>query len=116
MSTLTGILIAVFSVGGAATVTALSKGITGWRAGAARTEARAIQNIEKYRIEADERARQAEHRGSYQHDLAEYWRDRAGNAEYKIRTEWGADQIPPPGPLPVFEPLAPPTKAVTDHD
>lgn len=116
MTALTAILIAVFSAGGAATLAALSKGINGWRAGAARTEARAIQNLEKYRDEADERARQAEHRGAYQHDLAEYWRDRAGNAEYKIRTTWGDAQIPTPGPVPVFVPLAPPTKAVTDHD
>lgn len=109
MSTLAGVLIAVFSVGGAAAITALGKGINGWRAGAARTEARAIQNLEKYRDEADWRAAVETHRAAYNHDLAEYWRDRAGNAEYKIRTTWGAAELPPVAPIPRFVPLERPT-------
>lgn len=114
MSTLAAVLIAVFSVGGAAAITALGKGINGWKAGAARTEARAIQNLEKYRDEADWRAAVETHRAAYNHDLAEYWRDRAGNAEYKIRTTWGAAELPPVAPVPRFSPLERPatTKAL----
>lgn len=108
MSTLAAVLVAVFSVGGAAVITALSKGINGWRAGAARTEARAIQNLEKYRDEADWRAEVAEHRAAYRQEVAEYWRARAGNAEHKIRTTWGESEIPPHGPEPVYVPLVRP--------
>lgn len=119
MTTLGAVLVAVFSVGGASVIATILKGINGWRAGASRTEARAIQNLEKYRDEADHRAAVAENRATYNYDLAEYWRDRAGNAEFKIRTEFGAQHLPPVGPIPVYVPLAAPTKAVakvTDDD
>lgn len=116
MNGLVGVLIAIFSVGGAGAVAALAKGINNWRAGAARTEARAIQNLEKYRDESDARANAESHRASYYHDLAEYWRDRAGNAEYKIRTTWGASEIPTPGPIPTFTPLALPTPGALTKD
>lgn len=112
--TLTGIVIAVFSVGGAAVVTALFKGINGWRAGAARTEARAIQNLEKYRDDADWRADVADHRRAYAEDTSDYWRARAGNAEHKIRTALGEDAIPPTGPVPVYVPLIRPTRTAVE--
>lgn len=121
MTTLSAVLVAVFSVGGAATFGAIWKGINGWRAGAARTEARAISNLEKYRDEADWRAQQEAHRAAFNHDLAEYWRDRAGNAEYLIRTTegLGPGAVPAPGPLPRFQPLERPSTAalvkVTDE-
>ena len=108
MTTLGAVLVAVFSVGGAGVIATIFKGINGWRAGAARTEARAITNLEKYREEADWRAAQESHRAAYNHDLAEYWRDRAGNAEFKIRTSWGASELPAAGPVPVYTPLARP--------
>lgn len=112
MTTLGAVLVAVFSVGGAGVIATIFKGINGWRAGAARTEARAISNLEKYREEADWRAAQEAHRAAYNHDVAEYWRDRAGNAEFKIRTEFGAQHLPPAGPIPVFVPLTRTTTVV----
>lgn len=113
-STLTGILVAVFSMGGAAVLTALFKGVNGWRAGAARTEARAIQNLEKYRDDADWRATVAEHRESYKSDLADYWRARAGNAEHVIRTSLGEPQIPPIDPIPVYVPMRRPDRTAVE--
>ena len=110
---------AVFSVGGAGVIATIFKGINGWRAGAARTEARAISNLEKYREDADWRAEVEAHRAAHLHDVAEYWRDRAGNAEYKIRTTWGPEELPPVLPLPVYVPLKRPLKAlqkVTETD
>lgn len=112
MTTLGAVLVAVFSVGGASVIATIMKGLTGWRAGASRTEARAIQNLEKYRDEADRRALIQAHRADANADLAEYWRSRAGNAEYKIRTTWGEHELPPVAPIPVYVPLDPPTKAV----
>lgn len=114
MTTLAAVLVAVFSVGGAGVIATVFKGINGWRAGAARTEARAIQNLERYRDDADWRAAVESHRAAYNHDLAEYWRDRAGNAEYLIRTTegLGPSAVPAAGPVPRFVPLERPTKAV----
>lgn len=114
MTALSVILVAVFSAGGAAVIGTIVKGVSGWRAGAARTEARAIQNLEKYRDEADRRALIQSHRADANADLAEYWRNRAGNAEYKIRTTWGEIELPPVAPIPVYVPLDPPTKAITE--
>ncbi len=105
MTTLGAVLVAVFSVGGAGVIATIFKGINGWRAGAARTEARAIQNLERYRDEADWRARTAGHERDYAYDLATYWRNRAGDAEFKIRHEWGPEHLPPVLPVPSFEPL-----------
>lgn len=112
--TLTGILVAVFSLGGAAVITALFKGINGWRMGAARTEARAIQNLERYREDADWRAHVAEHRESYRSDLVDYWRARAGNAEHLIRTRLGEKEVPPADPLPVYVPLKRPDRTAVE--
>lgn len=105
MSALEAILVAVFSVGGAGVIATVFKGINGWRAGAARTEARAIQNLEKYRDEADARAGAERHEKDYAYLLAAYWRDRAGNAEFKIRHEFGPEHLPQVQPVPVYVPL-----------
>lgn len=112
--TLTGILVAVFSVGGAAVVTSLFKGVNNWRAGAAKTEARAIQNLERYRDDADWRATVADHRASYQSDLTDYWRARAGNAEHQIRITQGEDKVPPSDPPPRYVALVRPEKVTED--
>lgn len=111
MTTLGAILVAVFSVGGAGVIATVFKGINGWRAGAAKTEARAISNLEKYRDEADERARSAGYERDYAYELAAYWRNRAGDAEFKIRNEWGPENLPVVGPVPPFVPL---TKVTED--
>lgn len=105
MTTLGAVLVAVFSTGGAVVIGTIVKGINGWRAGAARTEARAISNLEKYRDDADWRATVAEHREAYKSDLADYWRARAGNAEHAIRIEHGVDAVPLAGPIPVYVPI-----------
>jgi hypothetical protein len=105
VTTLGAVLVAVFSVGGAGVIATVFKGINGWRAGAARTEARAISNLEKYRDDADWRATVAEHREAYKSDLADYWRARAGNAEHAIRIKDGVDAVPLAGPIPVYVPI-----------
>lgn len=105
MTTLGAVLVAVFSVGGAGVIATIFKGINGWRAGAARTEARAIQNLERYRDEADWRAQAVGHERDYAYELVAYWRNRAGDAEFKIRHEWGPENLPAVGTVPVFQPL-----------
>lgn len=112
MTTLGAVLVAVFSVGGAGVIATVFKGINGWRAGAARTEARAIQNLERYREEADARASAEQHEKLYAYELAAYWRNRAGDAEFKIRTTWGEDQLPAVSPVPVYTPPIRATKVI----
>lgn len=115
MTTLGAVLVAVFSTGGAVVIGTIVKGINGWRAGAARTEARAISNLEKYRDEADHRAAIEKHEKDYAYDLAAYWRDRAGNAEFVIRTEFGAQHLPLAGPIPVYVPIRAAVKVTDDE-
>ena len=106
MSTLTGVLIAIFSAGGALAIGAFFRGIEGWRSGSAKTEARAISNLEKYRKEADHRADVANHRlDFYRDDLTPYLQNRIGDLEYLIRTTWGAEHVPPTPPRPVMRPV-----------
>jgi hypothetical protein len=93
MSNLTAVLIAIFSVGGAGALTVIIKGLDNWRSGASAKEARAIQNLERYREEALQER-------DFEHTLKEYWRDRAGNAEFKIRNEWGSEHLPEIAPIP----------------
>lgn len=114
MTVLTGVLVAIFSVGGAATIAALFKGFSGWRDGSARTEARAISNLEKYRDEADHRAAIERHKVNfYQDELTPYLQNRIGDLEYLIRTTWGAEHVPPPLPRPVMSPV--PRLELTDR-
>lgn len=100
MSPLTAVLLAIFSVGGAAALTALFRGTDLWRSGTQRTEARAIQNLERYRKAADRRAAIAERRSSYLQDLVDFWRGRSADLTYLIRTNWGEEHVPTLGPIP----------------
>ena len=112
MSGLTGVLIAIFSAGGALAIGALFKGLGLIRSGAAKTEARAILNLERYRDEADERARQALHRLDYQQTLAEHYRSLYADLAFHVRHEWGAEHLLPVRQPPVYEPL---TKETTQQ-
>lgn len=93
MTGLTAVLIAILSTGGAAALTVIVKGIDNWRSGSAAREGRVLQNLEKYRDEA-----LADR--DFQIILVAYWRDRAGNAEFAIRNEWGPEHLPEIAPIP----------------
>jgi hypothetical protein len=110
VSGLTGVLIAIFSAGGALAIGAFFKGWGLIRNGAERTEGRAILNLERYRDEADERARQALHRLDYQQTLTEHYRSQYADLAFHVRNQWGAEHLLPVPPPPVYEPLSKETK------
>lgn len=102
MNEVSGILIALLSVGGATFLATLFKGVQQWRNGAQASEARAIVNLEKYRNEADARAERAEIRADRNQELIEFWRTRAGDLEFIIVREQGKDAVPPLPALPAL--------------
>lgn len=105
MSGLTGVLIAIFSAGGALAIGALFKGLGLIRSGAARTEARAIRNLEKYRDEADDRAARTGHRLDWQVSMTEHYRAQYADLAYHVRENWGAEHLLPVTEPPPYVPL-----------
>lgn len=105
MSGLTAALVAIFSIGGAAAIGALFKGMGLIRSGAARTEARAIKNLEKYRDEADDRAARVSHRLEWQVAMTEHYRSQYADLAYHVRENWGAEHLLPVSPPPRYQPL-----------
>lgn len=95
----------VVTGGGAAFVWALARAFGLIRSGAVRTEARAIQNLEQWRDEADERAARIGHRLDYQVTLTEYHRSNYADLAHHVRLTWGAENLPPIGPPPQYVPL-----------
>jgi hypothetical protein len=89
------IILGLLTAGGALALKSVFDGIGLWRDGTARTEARGIKNLERYRLEADHRADRALHVSEYRLNLADYYRQRAADLEFYIRVTYGADKIPP---------------------
>jgi hypothetical protein len=118
MTTLNGVLAVVLTGGGAAFLWALFRGLGLIRTGVVRTEARAIQKLEQYRDEADDRARRVGHRLDYQVTLTEYYRSNYADLAYRVREEWGAEHLPAVPPIPVYQPLprGKQPKQVTDDE
>lgn len=104
-SPLYSIILAILSAGGALALNSVFNGIKLWRDGTARTEARGIKNLEKYRLEADVRADKALHVSEYRLNLADHYRNRVADLEYFIRVTYGADKIPPGAPPPQMTPF-----------
>lgn len=105
MSGLTAVLVAIFSVGGAIAIRNLFAGYGLIKSGAARTEARAIRNLEKYRDEADERADKAQHLAEYRAQVAEHYRAQYADLAYHVRENWGAEHLLPVTEPPRYQPL-----------
>lgn len=112
MTTINGILAVVLTGGGAAFLWALFRGLGLIRTGVVRTEARAIQKLEQYRDEADDRATRISHQLDYQVVLAEYYRSNYADLAHHVRLTWGAENLPPIPPAPVYTPLPPRGKAL----
>jgi hypothetical protein len=107
VTTLTAVLVAIFSVGGALAIRNLFAGYGLIKSGAARTEARAIRNLEKYRDEADDRAERAQHLADYRATVAEHYRAQYADLAYHVRESWGAEHLLPVTEPPKFVPLPP---------
>lgn len=105
MTVLNAALVAIFSIGGAAAIGALFKGMGLIRSGAARTEARAIKNLERYRDEADDRAARVSHRLDYARELTEYHRSNYADLAHYVRLNFGAEHVPPVPAPPTYQPL-----------
>lgn len=104
-SFLNGLIGVVLTGGGAAFLWTLFRGLGLIRTGVVRTEARAIQNLEQWRDEADERAARTGHRLDHQVILTEYYRSLYADLAHKVRLEWGAENLPPVQPPPVYVPM-----------
>lgn len=115
---LNGVLAVVLTGGGAAFLWTLFRGLGLIRTGVVRTEARAIQKLEQYRDEADERAARIGHRLDYMTSLSEYHRSNYADLAHHVRLTWGAEHLPPVPPAPVYEPLprVKRTKQVTEGE
>lgn len=100
-----GVLLAILSTGGALAINAIFKGVDSYRNGTARTEARGIRNLGRWRDEADQRALEAEHRRDYALVLVDYWRAAHADQEHKVRTEWGPEHVLQRPPIPVMGPI-----------
>lgn len=102
MNEVSGVIIALLSVGGATFLATLFKGVQQWRNGAQASEARAIVNLERYRDEADARAEREANRADRNQELIDFWRTRAGDLEFIVSRELGKDAVPPLPPLPAL--------------
>jgi hypothetical protein len=97
----TSILIALFSAGGVAFLTACYRAFRDWREGTWKRRDSAVADLEKWRRDADD-AREWE---ALQH---QWWRGRAGRLEYVILTNLGQDALPEKEPYP--------TRPVSEHE
>ncbi|HEX2642603.1 MAG TPA: hypothetical protein VHU81_06405 [Thermoanaerobaculia bacterium] len=105
INALTAILGIIFGGGMATVILAFFRGTDVWRSGTQRSEARAIQNVERYAKAADRRAAEAEKRSDYRQDLVDFWRGVAADRAYVITTTLGKEALPalPPLPTPPVE-------------
>lgn len=101
------IVAAVLSAGGALAIKSLADGIGLWRNGTARTEARGISNLERFRKVAEYALLVAVHRLEFYRDtLNPYLRLRIAILEGVIIRKLGESELPPPtGPEPLMPPI-----------
>lgn len=85
-----------------ATIGALFKGLQMLRNSATARTNKAVGDLERWRMEADERTRAAREDADWYLDLADYWRDRAGTAEFQARS--AGVTLSDPAPLPTRPP------------
>lgn len=97
----------VLGAGGVAFLGALFKGVQMLRDGARAREREAIAGLEKWREDADDRARRAYQELDFMRSIASYWQARAGAREYQLLS----NGIQPDPPLPL--PLPSPTESDT---
>lgn len=100
----------ILGAGGIAFLTAVFNAIQAYRASAETREAKAVENLERWRIEADNRTLQCLDDLAHERNLVLYWQRRAATLEYGLR-QHGID--PPPMDQPPMRPtipMAPPTR------
>src|SRR5690242_7205639 len=82
-----------------ATIGAVFKGLQMFRNSMTVRTRNAVSDLERWRLEADTRTKEARADADWYLDLADYWRARAGMAEFQARSA-GVTLDPPP-PLPI---------------
>lgn len=82
-----------------ATIGAIFQGLKMLREGGAAKAAKLMSDLERARTEEEARTRAARDDSEWYLDLADYWRTRAGAAEFAA--ERGGIDLPDPDPLPV---------------
>lgn len=92
------LVVLVLSGGGAAAVFTLAKAYLAIRNDADTREQAAIANLERWRLEADERATTAYAELGLEREVSSYWQRRAGQAEHLLARH-GID-VPEPPPAP----------------
>lgn len=93
---ISNILVAVFSVGGAAFFAAIYRAFKDHRAGSWTRREQAIADLERWRKDSDD-SREWE---AVQH---QWWRSWAGNLEHRILVKLGPEELPTRPPYPTRE-------------
>jgi hypothetical protein len=99
----------ILGAGGIAFLTAIFNAVQAYRASAETREAKAVENLERWRIEADNRTLQCLDDLTFERNLTLFWQRRAATLEFGLR-QHGIDppemEVPPMRPAP--SPLIPP--------
>lgn len=91
-------VVLILGGGGAAAIYTLVKAVLAIRNSTDTREATAIANLERWRIEADERARTAYYELGFEREVSSYWQRRAGVAEHHLAVHGVPMPEPPPAP------------------
>lgn len=92
------LVVLILGGGGAAAIFTLVKAVLAIRQSADTREASAIANLERWRVEADERARTAYAELGYEREVSSYWQRRTGVAEHLLASHGIEVPEPPPAP------------------
>lgn len=106
------LLSGVLGAGGVAFLGAIIKGYAMLRDGAQARERTAIAGLERYRVDADNRAASALETLDFVRSLVTYWQSRAGALEYELNRLGHIPPQPPPLPMPTAH--APPRDTNSD--
>jgi hypothetical protein len=96
---ISGLLAVILSAGAALFVTAWFNGLTKWRSTPSASEARAIQNIERWGVLQEKRAERAEERVNKAAEALDAERQYNSELERIIIRELGRDKLPKRPPI-----------------
>lgn len=91
-------VVLILGGGGAAAIFTLAKAYLAIRNSTDTREATAIANLERWRLDADERARVAYYELGFEREVSSYWQRRAGVAEHLLASHGVPVPEPPPAP------------------
>ena len=97
MTAIDDVLPIILGAGGAGFIAAVVQALSSWRNGVEQREGRAVANLERWRVEADDRADRRQALLETQYEAVRYWRSWAGHLEYLLEA---AGQPVPERPTP----------------